>query len=193
MPKESAWTAPTDDCPHPELWHAPDRAATEVEVSQFLGALCTVLRPRRVLETGAYKGHSSEAMGRALVGVGHLDTLEVNPAFAEEARARVEGLPVIVHGVSSLDFTPPEPLDLIFLDSEYDIRPLELARFRRFASKRCVWAVHDSRHEGLQAALEELLKDKLVTQPLQLPTPRGLALGRYIVPVRASSSSPGST
>jgi predicted O-methyltransferase YrrM len=185
VPKESEWTAPSDDCPNPELWQAPDRAATEVEVSQFLGALCTVLRPRHVLETGAYRGHSSQAMGRALVGVGHLDTLEVNPAFAAEARARVEGLPVIVHEVSSLDFAPAEPLDLIFLDSEYDLRPLELARFKRFASRRCIWAVHDSRHDGLKAALEELHKSDVVTRALQLPTPRGLALGSYIRPEMA--------
>lgn len=185
MAKESEWTAPSDDCPNPELWHSPDRAATEVEVSQFLGALCTVLRPRRVLETGAYKGYSSEAMGRGLVGIGHLDTLEVDPAFAEEARARVERLPVTLHEMSSLEFDPKEPLDLMFFDSEYDIRPLEVARFRRFASQRCVWALHDSRHEGLQAALKELRKDDVVTQVLQLPTPRGLALGRYIDPGKA--------
>jgi hypothetical protein len=180
--KESTWTAPSYDCPNPELWHAPDRAATEVEVSQFLGALCTVLRPRRVLETGAYRGHSSEEMGRALVGVGHLDTLEVDPALAEETRARVEGLPVTVHEVSSLKFTPQEPLELIFFDSEYDLRPLEAERFRHFASNRCVWAVHDSRHDGLQAALEDLRHRGVVTEALHLPTPRGLALGRYIDP-----------
>ena len=180
--KESEWTAPSDDCPNPELWHAPDRAGTEVEVSHFLGALCTVLRPRRVLETGAYRGHSSVPMGRALVGVGHLDTLEVGAALAEEARAKVEGLPVTVHEVSSLKFIPEGPLDLIFFDSEYDIRPLEMARFRRFASQRCVWALHDSRHDGLRAALEDLRKSDVVTQVLHLPTPRGLALGRYIDP-----------
>jgi predicted O-methyltransferase YrrM len=178
--KESIWTPPSDECPEPELWHAPDRAGTEVEVSDFLGALCTVLRPRRVLETGSYRGHSAEAMGRALLGVGHLDSLEVDPLLADEARGRVEGLPVTVHGTSSLDFTPEEPLDLIFFDSEFEIRPLEMARFRPFASRRCVWALHDSRHDGLLSALEELRGRGVVTQVLQLPTPRGLALGRYL-------------
>lgn len=182
MRSESTWTAPSDDCPNPELWHAPDRAATEVEVSQFIGALCTVLRPRRVLETGAYRGHSSEEMGRALVGVGHLDTLEVDPIVAEETRSRVEGLPVTVYEVSSLEFTPMGPLELIFFDSEYDLRPKEVERFRQFASNRCVWAVHDSRHDGLHAALEELRLRGVVTEPLHLPTPRGLALGRYVDP-----------
>ena len=182
MGKESEWTAPSDDCPNPELWHAPDRAATEVEVSHFLGALCTALRPRRVLEIGAYRGHSTEPMGRALTGVGHLDTLEIDPALAEEARARVEGLPVTLHEVHSLEFVPTAPLDMIFFDSEYDLRPLEMARYRRFASQRCVWALHDSRHDGLQSALEELRERGVVMQVLHLPTPRGLALGRYVDP-----------
>jgi predicted O-methyltransferase YrrM len=124
-------------------------------------------------------------MGRALVGVGHLETLEVDPDHAEEARARLEGLPVTLHEVSSLDFVPPEPLDMIFFDSEYDIRPLEVVRFRSFASPRCVWALHDSRHDGLQAALDHLRDDDVVTGVLQLPTPRGLALGRYIDPGKA--------
>jgi hypothetical protein len=121
-------------------------------------------------------------MGRALVGVGHLDTLEVDPIVAEETRSRVEGLPVTVYEVSSLEFTPMGPLELIFFDSEYDLRPKEVERFRQFASNRCVWAVHDSRHDGLHAALEELRLRGVVTEPLHLPTPRGLALGRYVDP-----------
>jgi predicted O-methyltransferase YrrM len=179
---EAEWTAPTDDCPNPELWHAPDRAATEIEVSELVGAMCTALKPTHALETGAYRGHTSEAMGRALVGIGHLDSLEVDSALAREARARVEGLPVTLHEVSSLDFVPEHPLDFVFFDSEFDLRPVEIERFRRFATKRCVWALHDSRHDGLQAALEELRERGVVSEVLQLPTPRGLALGRYVDP-----------
>jgi predicted O-methyltransferase YrrM len=148
MERESRWTAPSPDCPRPERWHAPDRAATEIEVSQFLGALCVALRPSRVLETGAYKGYTSQAIGKSLVGIGHLDSLEIDAALAQEARTRVEGLPVSLHPVSSLEFVPEEPLDLIFFDSEYGLRPLDIARFRRFASTRCIWALHDSDHEG---------------------------------------------
>jgi hypothetical protein len=180
MERESRWTAPSPDCPQPELWHAPDRAATEVEVSQFLAALCIALRPASVLETGAYKGHTSRAIGSALVGIGHLDSLEIDAALAKEARIRVEELPVSVHCVSSLEFVPRDPLDLIFFDSEYHLRRLEIARFRAFASNRCVWALHDSRHEALRVALRELREAGLIGEVIHLPTPRGLALGRYV-------------
>jgi hypothetical protein len=121
-------------------------------------------------------------MGRALVAVGHLDTLEVDAAKAQETRARVAGLPVTVHEASSLEFAPAAPLELIFFDSEYDLRPREVERFKQFASNRCVWAVHDSRHEGLHEALDELRRRSVITEPLHLPTPRGLALGRYVDP-----------
>jgi hypothetical protein len=57
-----------------------------------------------------------------------------------------------------------------------------VVRFSSFASRRCVWALHDSRHDGLQAALDQLREDGVVTGVLHLPTPRGLALGRYIDP-----------
>jgi hypothetical protein len=180
MERESQWTAPSRDCPRPELWHAPDRASTEIEVSQFLGALCIALRPSRVLETGAYKGYTSQAIGDALVGIGHLDSLEIDAAMAQEARTRVQDLPVSLHTVSSLEFVPKEPLDLIFFDSEYDLRPLEIARFRRFASTRCIWALHDSHHDGLRAAIAELRGNGVITDVLHLPTPRGFALGRYV-------------
>ena len=179
MERESQWVAPSPDCPRPELWHAPDRAATEIEVSQFLAALCVALRPARVLETGAYRGHTSEAIGKALEGVGHLDSLEIDEAAANEASARVEGLPVTLHRVSSLDFVPKEPLDLIFFDSEYDLRPTEIVRFREFASNRCVWVLHDSRNEALVEALEKLQGDGVIAELIKLPTPRGFALGRY--------------
>jgi hypothetical protein len=179
MERESRWVAPSPDCPRPELWHAPDRAATEIEVSRFLAALCVALRPARVLETGAYKGHTSEAIGKALEGVGHLDSLEIDDAAAKEASARIKGLPVSLHRVSSLDFVPEEPLDLIFFDSEYELRPAEIVKFRQFASKRCVWVLHDSRNEALREALERLEVDGVIAEVIQLPTPRGFALGRY--------------
>lgn len=180
MERESQWTVPSPDCPRPELWHAPESAATEIEVSQFLGALCIALRPARALETGAYKGYTAEAIGTALVDIGHLDSLEIDGDFAKEARTRVKGLPVSLHEVSSLEFVPEEPLDFIFFDSEYDLRPLEIARFKRFASRRCIWALHDSRQESLQAALEELREDGSITDLINLPTPRGITLGRYV-------------
>jgi hypothetical protein len=42
------------------------------------------------------------------------------------------------------------------------------------------WALHDSRLEGLRAALHELGERGLITDVIQLPTPRGLALGCYV-------------
>jgi hypothetical protein len=145
----------------------------------FLAAMCTVLRPQRVVETGAYRGYTTRAMGEALVGVGHLDSLEINPEYIRLARAATKGLPVTIHSESSLTFRPRQPVDFVFFDSEYDLRPQEMIRFREFASTRCVWALHDSRVAQLQRALADLSSRSVIKDVCELPTPRGLAIGRY--------------
>jgi hypothetical protein len=178
---ESRWTAPHSECPHPERWSAPDSTAAEVEVSEFLGALCVALRPKRVLETGAYLGYTARAMGRALVGFGELHSLEKDPARWRAARAATQGLPVTVHLVDSQEFEPDGPLDLIFFDSHIGMRYQEVLRFRQFASRRCVWALHDTMHPQVAGYLDDLQADGIVRSVTNLPTPRGLALGRYAV------------
>lgn len=169
---EATFTPPKADC-DPSRYSAPDNMASETEVSQFLAALCVVLRPQNVLETGSYLGHTSEAMGRALVGYGHLDSLERNPAHALIASQKCMGLPVTIHTGNSLSFNPQVIYDLFFIDSDRHDRVQELERFRRFASPKAMVAVHDSRDLTLGEAIRKHLK------AVYLPTPRGLALGRW--------------
>jgi hypothetical protein len=177
--RESNWTRPDDECPNPELWHAPDSTAAELEVSQFLAALCVVMRPRFVLETGAYLGHTSAAIGRALKGVGHLDAVEKDLARCHVARQATRGLPVTVHHAYSLTYVPARPLDLIFFDSDIGARYDEMKRFRRFASRRCVWALHDTKFPVLREAIERLKSEDVIRSSTAIPSPRGLAIGRF--------------
>ena len=178
--RESRWTPASGDCPEPELWNAPDSASTETEVAQFLAAMCTMLRPRHAIETGAYKGYTTRAMGLALRGVGHLDSLEVDVVNFNEARLRTHGLPVTVHLIHSLDFTPEEPVDFVYFDAKLDLRCSEISRFRDFASVRCVWALHDSRMSTIRVGLDELQMSGTISHVCDLPTPRGLTIGRYM-------------
>lgn len=177
-PLESTWTAPREDCPYPERYSAPDAEATETEVAIFLAGLCVALQPERVLETGSYKGFTTAAMGSTLVN-GHLDALEIRPDRAQAARERCEGLPVTIHEVDSLEFTTDEKYDLIFFDSDVESRKQELRQFRRFASNRCIWAIHDSRDHKIQQLLEDLRRSGNIAGFVNLPTPRGISIGRY--------------
>lgn len=177
--KESMWTAPHPDCPHPELWNAVDSMSCELEVSRFLGQLCTLLRPERVLETGTYYGQTTRAMGRALIGVGYVDSVEKDQDRCAAARAATEGLPVSVHLTDSLSFEPETPFDLMFFDARLEHRRAEILRYRIFASQRCVWVLHDAYHPVLVAAVRELEAAGVVRAATMLPTPRGLMIGRY--------------
>ena len=177
--EESQWTAPHPECLHPERWNAPDSTAAETEVSDFMAALCVLLRPQRVLETGAYLGHTTRAMGQALSGFGWLDALEIDPRRWSQAKAAAAGIPVRVHLADSLAFAPDGELDLVFIDSEIGIRYQEMVRFREFGSSRCVWVLHDAMHPLVVRSLEELQSNGIIASATRMPTPRGLAIGRY--------------
>lgn len=181
MISEDTWTPADEDCPFPERYSAPDAEATENEVSQLLATLAATLRADRVLETGTYKGFTAQAIGQALQaqGFGTLDTLEIRKDRAEVALRACEGLPVNVFAGSSLDFTPEGDYDLMFFDSEPEHRALEMERFKPNAKARCVWAVHDTRYHKLRKALEGLLEAGVIKPWFDLPTPRGLAIGRF--------------
>lgn len=170
---EALFTPERPDC-DVSHYSAPDVMASEVEVSRFVGALVDLLHPNRVLETGTYLGHTAGAIGFALRSqhFGHLDTIEQDATLAETARRKLTHLPVTVHRCHSLDFIPEYTYDLFFLDSDIEDRVKELSHFRRFASRRAVVALHDSRNATLQRALRDFAY-------VDFPTPRGLALLRW--------------
>ena len=75
-----------------------------------------------VLELGTYCGYSAILMGQYLKGVGHVDSLEVNPETAATARAIIDhaGLSdvVTVHDGAAADIVPrlDKTYQLVFID-----------------------------------------------------------------------------
>lgn len=181
MTSEAVFTGPTATCPHPERWRAPDAWATEEEVTAFLAALCRLLRPSRVLETGTYAGHTAQAMGEVLAEHGgHLDTLEIDYARAQRVSATLVGLPVTVHAVDSADFVPDAPYDLCFFDSDPAIRASEMSRFRRHVTPGAIWLLHDTAsHPSLRDDLSTLVLRGVIGAWIEFSTPRGLAMGMW--------------
>jgi predicted O-methyltransferase YrrM len=178
--------APRAECPDPSRWEAPDKWASEVEVSRFLGALTALLKPTLVVETGTYHGDTAAEIGLALsvLQVGRLVSLEVDPARAALADVRCLGLPVTVVAGPSLSYVPAGQIDLLFLDSDFPIRIDELIHFRRWASPRCVIALHDTAvtypgSDIMQTAMRGVVASHMIEPWLCLPTPRGLGLTRY--------------
>lgn len=180
---EATFTSPRPDCPNPERWHASDTDSTEHEVTELVAAFVRALQPDYVVETGSCFGQTSEAIGKVLQqnGQGRLVTLEVDPHLVHFAKLRCEGLPVEVLQLSSLDFTPDQPIDFAWFDSLVPLRPREFRRYLPHMHARTLVGFHDT---GPQHQVRELLKpleNEGLISPLYLPTPRGVCFSRVNV------------
>jgi hypothetical protein len=174
---EAVFTQPRAECPYPEMWSARDTDSSEQEVTDFVHALVRLLKPEFVVETGSCYGFTTEAIGRALQANEHgrAVSLELDPVRARTAAGRCDGLPVKVLNHDSLDYTPPGPVTLAFLDSEFQLRVAEWMLYRpEFA------VFHDSGdHYPLRHQIEGLVEGGYVSAVF-MPTPRGICLTQRI-------------
>ena len=104
----------------------------EIQVSAPQGALLQILvrltGARAVLEFGTLGGYSTILLARALAAGGKVTTLEVNPGYAEVARANLEraglGDRVEIRVGPALESLPAlaadgaGPFDLVFIDAD---------------------------------------------------------------------------
>src|SRR5438105_7786787 len=147
---ESRFTPPREECPEPWLWRSEDEGAAEDEVHDLLTGIVRALKPNRAVETGAWVGGGAVAMGSALreSGRGRLWSIELDTAAAAVAdqAVREHGLEewVDVVQASSLDWLPPGPVDMVFLDSAPEIRGLEFVHLSPFMHRRTIGVVHDT-------------------------------------------------
>lgn len=178
---ESTWTPARPDCPFPERWSSVDAQATEVEVTELVATMVRALQPDFVVETGSWVGTTSQAIGEALQrnGRGQLVCLEINPYVAQIAANSCNGLPVTVLTTSSLNYTPEQPIDFAWFDSDTRVRPEEFRRFLPWMHDRTVVGFHDTGPQhAVRALLEPLEAEGLLVSPLYLPTPRGVCFAR---------------
>ena len=129
-----------------ELWTAIDRYVTDLlvdpvsppapglpphEVSPPQGALLELLAratgARRILEIGTLGGYSTSWLARALPPGGRITTLELDPMYAEVARAHLPDSVDVVVG-PALETLPKleGPFDLIFIDADKRSNPAYL-------------------------------------------------------------------
>lgn len=178
MPTEATWTKPSDRCPHPEWWHAPDSDSAEDEVADLLWGLVRALQPEVVVETGTAHGRTASRLldGIEANGHGRLVTYEVVLDRAEAATALLAGRPATVCHGRSLD-APAEAADLLFADSNPDVRVAEVQHFRPR------WFVlHDTAPHHAWAS--DLGRDLQRLAPayrwVELDSPRGVTFGQRV-------------
>lgn len=124
-------------CSRPTLYHKKDDTLLGVcdEVGDLLYGLVRMVKPERVVETGAHVGDSAIRIAQALQanGHGHLYTCDTDPAMVERTKLRLHSLPATVHHSSGQEliaaFCRPDTTraEFYFIDSgDTNVRLQEL-------------------------------------------------------------------
>ena len=167
----------------------------ELEVGEFLYGLVRMMKPERILETGTHQGIAASYLAAALKknGSGHLDTIEWEGEHLNTARERWAELGlekfITFHIENSLDFCARHLYDIIFLDTEPQIRFEELLNFEDKLKEGGILMIHDLGGGMCQVDNQELgfgwpfgkLPEGIIDlvkedslRPFHFATPRGL-------------------
>lgn len=122
-----------------------DGVSAEVEVGEFLYGFVRVLKPKLVVETGCYFGHTTSKLAQACWHneMGKVISCDINPEYVEKALQQVKWLNDDIVEVRQCYSTslPELPLcDFAFLDSEYALRIKEYELLK----PGCVAVIHDT-------------------------------------------------
>ena len=175
----------TPECPHPERWHMFDSMTAEAEVLEFLRTLVTTIKPSVIVETGSFLGVSTVWMAEGLRenGFGRIVSCEFDPVVFAKAQEKIaaSGLAqwIDLRNGSSLEIEVPGAIDLLFSDSDLDIREQEVRRFLPQISPNGLILMHDasSHQRKVREAALRLESEGLISVVL-LPTPRGLVIAQ---------------
>jgi predicted O-methyltransferase YrrM len=162
-----------------------DSMTAEVEVLEFIATLVTTIKPRLVVETGSFLGVSTEWIARGLErnGRGKVVSCEFDTVVYEKAKARLEASPLSewmeLRNESSLEMQVEGTIDLLFSDSDVQIREAEVKRFLPQMKPTGVILMHDasSHLQVVRAAALKMEEEGLISVVL-LPTPRGLVVAQ---------------
>lgn len=175
----------TPECPNPGLWHMYDSMTAEAEVLEFLQVLVTTIKPRLVVETGAFLGMSTLWIAKGLQanGFGKVISCELDPEVFAKAKDKVAqsglGQWIDLRQESSLEMPVEGVIDLLFSDSEMSIRAAEVKRFLPQLSPTGLILMHDasSHLKVVREAAFQLEAEGLISCVF-LPTPRGLVVAQ---------------
>ena len=177
----------TPECPEPQRWSMIDSMTAEVEVLEFIATLVTTIKPRLVVETGSFLGVSTEWIARGLERNGDeaakVVSCEFDTVVFAKAKERIEASPlrrwIELRNESSLEMQVEGTIDLLFSDSDIQIREAEVKRFLPQMNGNGVILMHDaSSHLQVVRAAALKMEDEGLISVVLLPTPRGLVVAQ---------------
>jgi predicted O-methyltransferase YrrM len=162
-----------------------DSMSAEVEVLDFLKSIVNTVKPELVVETGTFSGLSTLRIAEGLKqnGLGRVITCEWDKKVFDAAKKRFAesglGKWIDARNESSLEMKVPGQIDMLFCDSDPELREKEVRHFLPQMNPYGVILIHDAsshmksvREGALRLEAEGLLS------VLLLPTPRGLVLAQ---------------
>jgi predicted O-methyltransferase YrrM len=175
----------TPECPHPERWSMFDSMTAELEVLEFVRAVVTTIKPTLVVETGTFLGVSTLWIAEALKhnGFGRVITCEYDAAVFAKAKERIDGSGLTewieYRNQSSLEMKVEGTIDLLFSDSDINIREQEVRRFLPQMNPHGLILMHDaSSHLKLVRDAALRMEQAGLISVVLLPTPRGLVMAQ---------------
>ena len=132
----------------------------------LLYTLVRLLKPKKILEIGTWKGASAIVMGKALQDMdidGHIYTIEVHPELVKIAQDEIKkhGLSeiiTVVHGRSEVEAKKFEDMDLIFIDGEHEYSQAK-ADWEAVKGHGKIYLFHDAFNPGPKRVLKEILME----------------------------------
>ncbi len=177
----------TPECPNPEMWHMYDSMTAEYEVLEFLRTLVTTLKPKQIVETGAFLGKSTIWMAEGLRDnqYGQIVSCELDPVVFEEAKRNVQASDVAgwisLKNVSSLEMVVDGPIDILFSDSDPSVREEEVRHFLPQMNPHGIILMHDaSSHKPVVRDAAKKMQAEGLISVVFLPTPRGLVIAQKL-------------
>ncbi len=191
--------------------NTPNYAPVEMEVGRFYRALVSLVRPRRVLETGTNNGYSAFCIGKALREIDEkaklftLDLYEMEHIFkGTEVEPLIKFLAANSLEIDLAEFADESGViffDMLVLDSDHRYKTIigEINRYAPFLTNGGVMILHDSMFfDGIAKVVEQLMERKEF-ELVNLPTPRdcgrgirppGITIARKVADVPANFLTP---
>jgi len=182
---QGEYVAATPECKYPERWRMYDAQSAELEVLEFLKAIVVAEKPDLILETGTFIGHSAIKMAEGLQanGFGKIVTVEYDPVVYAKAKQNIDasGLSkwIECRNCSSLETDIDGEIDMLYSDSDINIREQEIRRFLPRLKTRGLVLVHDANSSVgvVRDAVLRLEQEGLLSVVL-MSTPRGLVVAQ---------------
>jgi len=178
IPRESDYTVPRPDCPHPEWWTSENNMATERELDELVAAFVRAVQPEFVLEIGSHYGQGAELIGKALQQNGHgkCVSLEIDEPLSNSARWRTQAVKDVVEIVTanSLEYIPPVPVDLLYVDGSPN-RVMDVEHFVPYCRPGTIILIHDMAHQNYAIQLPRIY-ELCGPNHVFVNSPRGMAI-----------------